>query len=323
VQTEQEKIYHHHTPRFYLLPWADADERIMWLGYGKILRSGLTVVGGENNFYRLPDLTERDIFLLREFIKLLPEAGRKNHEDLVTYFALPPALKRNLEVTGNGDPEAMRLVNVAIANLNENYHTAIENDFRPYLDSMLAGDASFYEDDQSAMTFLHALSVQNLRTKAVKDRMIERVKTGPWEMNERVWPIMSHMAAAAIGGSFFVERKKFKIVLLDNHTDVPFITSDQPIINLLSNPTDRQGPERAEFYYPLSPTKAMLYLEKANPAHSVSRALSIDEAHSYNILIAEHSGRRIFSNSEEYLGIIHRHMQGCANNKRTPASSNG
>ncbi len=310
METEQEKIYHHHTPRFYLLPWADADERIMWLGYGKILRSGLTVVGGENHFYRLSDLTERDVFLLREFIKLMPEVGRKGHEDLVTYFALPPALKRHLETIGNDDTEAMRLVNVAIANMNENYHTAIENDFRPYLDSMLAGDTSFYEDDRCAMEFLYALSVQNLRTKAVMDRMMERVTKSVWEVNERVWPIMSHMAAVAIGGSLFVDRKKFKIVLLDNDTDVPFITSDQPIINILSNPADLQAPERMEFYYPLSPNKAMLYLEMANPAHNASRNLSIDEAHAYNVLIADHSGRQIFSNSEEYLRIIHRYLEG-------------
>lgn len=43
VKTEQEKIYHHHTPRFYLPLWADAYERILWLGYGKIRRSAFTV----------------------------------------------------------------------------------------------------------------------------------------------------------------------------------------------------------------------------------------------------------------------------------------
>jgi hypothetical protein len=56
METEQAKIYHHHTPRQYLLAWADADERIAWLGYGKVGRSGLTVVGGENDFYRLKNL---------------------------------------------------------------------------------------------------------------------------------------------------------------------------------------------------------------------------------------------------------------------------
>ena len=65
METEQAKIYHHHTPRRYLLPWADADERIAWYGYGKVARSGLTVVGGENDFYKLKELTVPDIDCLK------------------------------------------------------------------------------------------------------------------------------------------------------------------------------------------------------------------------------------------------------------------
>jgi hypothetical protein len=76
MEIEQAKIYHHHTPRQYLLPWADADERIAWYGYGKVDRSGLTVVGGENDFYRLRELTVPDIDCLKLFIDGLREAGR-------------------------------------------------------------------------------------------------------------------------------------------------------------------------------------------------------------------------------------------------------
>ena len=68
MEIEQAKIYHHHTPRQYLLPWADADERIAWYGYGKVSRSGLTVVGGENDFYKLKELTVPDIDCLKLFI---------------------------------------------------------------------------------------------------------------------------------------------------------------------------------------------------------------------------------------------------------------
>jgi hypothetical protein len=42
METADEKIYHH-TQRFYLLPWADANERMMSLGYGRVERSALTV----------------------------------------------------------------------------------------------------------------------------------------------------------------------------------------------------------------------------------------------------------------------------------------
>jgi hypothetical protein len=281
----------------------------MWLGYGKILRSKLTVVGGENDFYALRELTDRDIFYMREFIKGLPEPGRKGHNQLLDWMAMPPAVKSQLERIGNTDQEAMRVVETAISNLNENFHMSIENRFRPYLTAMLAGDTSFYDDFQSAMEFLYCLSVQILRTKAVKDRAIEHVR-GLFEDIERVWPIISHMLAATMGGSFFADRRHFKIVLIDNDTQVPFITSDQQIINMLSPGGTFDVPERVELYYPLSPTKAMLYLEKSNPAHKDNRSLSIDEAHRYNCLIADHAGQQIFSNSEEYLKVIQRYIEG-------------
>jgi hypothetical protein len=41
VDFDDEKIYHHHVPRFYLLAWAQ-DNRVWWSGYGKVLRSELT-----------------------------------------------------------------------------------------------------------------------------------------------------------------------------------------------------------------------------------------------------------------------------------------
>src|SRR5277367_2482369 len=95
METEQSKIYHHHTPRQYLLAWADADERIARLGYGKVSRSGLTVVGGENDFYRLKELTVPDVDCLKLFIDGLPRDTRKaEHKRFVDIYALPTRLKR-------------------------------------------------------------------------------------------------------------------------------------------------------------------------------------------------------------------------------------
>ncbi|MGH9616858.1 MAG: hypothetical protein ACRD28_08965, partial [Acidobacteriaceae bacterium] len=65
-------------------------------------------------------------------------------------------------------------------------------------------------------------------------------------------------------------------------------------------------PEKIELYYPLSPTQAMLYLENATPIAGISRSTSIDEAHRYNMMMLDHCAFRVFSNSEEYLGLLKR-----------------
>jgi hypothetical protein len=106
------------------------------------------------------------------------------------------------------------------------------------------------------------------------------------------------------GASFLSSRKDFQILVIDNDTQVPFITSDQPIINMLTEAADWNTPERIELYYPLSPTQAMLYLEKSTPVAAINQNVSIDEAHRYNMMMLDHSAFRVFSNSDEYLRLL-------------------
>src|SRR5260370_32313024 len=95
MATEIDKIYHHHVPRFYLRAWAK-DERIWWSGYGKIICSELTVVGGQNYFYRLEELSERDRFLLGELMKRFAYGSRGANRPFLNAFTLAPILRKNL-----------------------------------------------------------------------------------------------------------------------------------------------------------------------------------------------------------------------------------
>jgi len=322
METEQPKIYHHHTPRQYLLAWADADERIAWLGYGKVRRSGLTVVGGENDFYRLKELTVPDVDCLKLFIDGLREHGRDGHKRFLQMYLLPTRLKALFEqrVAGQEQRRAERgtseddmaddaiaqarhLLAVAVANFNEDYHASIERRFWPFLELIKQRDFSFYGDPKRAIDFFHGLFVQYFRTKAVKERALQKENV-LFDDIERVWDVLSHILAIEAGGSFFVDRKNFQIVVLDNHTEVPFITSDQPLINTRTDGKSFDIPEKMELYYPLSPTQAMLFLENSTPTGQFNNPISIDDAHRYNQMMLDHSSFRVFSNSEEYLTFL-------------------
>jgi hypothetical protein len=305
VEIEQAKIYHHHTPRQYLLAWADSDERVAWQGYGKVMRSGLTVVGGEDNFYKLKELTVPDVDCMKLFIDGLPELGRKGHKRFLQTYVLPTRLKRHLEKRGDCGPDAMKLVDVVRSNLMENYHASIERRFWPYLDLIKAHDFSFIEDLNRAIEFFHGFSVQYMRTKAVKERAIQKANV-LFDDVERVWDVLSYITAVETGRSFFADRRGFQILVLDNDTQVPFITSDQPIINIRADAGSFSPPEKIELYYPLSPTQAMLYLENSTPTAGISQSVSIDEAHRYNMMMLDHCAFRVFSNSEEYLRLLKR-----------------
>jgi hypothetical protein len=220
VEAERAKIYHHRTPRQYLLPWADSDDRVAWYGYGKVMRSGLTVVGGEDNFYKLKELTVPDVDCMKLFIDGLPELGRKGHKRFLQMYVLPTRLKRHLEKRGDCGPDAMKLVDVVRSNLMENYHASIERGFWPYLDLIKARDFSFIEDLNRAIEFFHGFSVQYMRTKAVKERAIQKTNV-LFDDVERVWDVLSYITAVETGRSFFADRRNFQILVLDNDTQVP------------------------------------------------------------------------------------------------------
>ena len=188
METEQAKIYHHHTPRQYLLPWADADERIAWYGYGKVDRSGLTVVGGENDFYKLKELTVQDIDCIKLFIDGLSEVGRKGHKRFWKSISCLHGSRGIWKSGASKNPTAMKLLDLVISNLNENYHAAIEKDFWPYLEAIKNRDFSFYEDPIAASGFFYGLYVQYMRTKAVKVRARQKVNV-LFEDIERVWDV--------------------------------------------------------------------------------------------------------------------------------------
>lgn len=303
MKTEQAKIYQHHTPRQYLLPWADSDERVAWYGYGKVMRSGLTVVGGEDNFYKLKELTVPDIDCMKLFIDGLQEVGRKGHKRFLQMYVMPTRLKRHLEKRGDWGPDVMKLVDVVRSNLVENYHASIERRLWPYLDLIKARDFSFIEDVHKAVEFFHGFSVQYMRTKAMKERALQKTNV-LFDDVERVWDVLSYITAVEMGRSFFMDRRNFQVLVLDNDTQVPFITSDQPIINIRSGSKSFSPPQMIELYYPLSPTQAMLYLENSTPTAGISRSISIDEAHRYNMMMLDHCAFRVFSNSEEYLRLL-------------------
>jgi hypothetical protein len=92
--------------------------------------------------------------------------------------------------------------------------------------------------------------------------------------------------------------------MLHNTSNIPFITADQPIINLAANPKKYDPPSRFECYYPVSPSRALLLLEPQSQFQPPDLSVTDEDARKYNLTIAAHSKRQIFSNSQAELGAI-------------------
>ncbi len=293
----------HYVPRFYLRAWAN-NEKIYCLQDNKVRNPNIRGVGAENYFYRLRELSLDDVNFLRQaIITGSPEGLKASHEELVHAFTLPYLAKRKLEAEGRATSEAMAEIDRAIIELNEELHTSIEEDFQPHLAAMISGDLSFLEDAAQAAVFYKGLAVQYARTNHIK-KTRSIMEPERLEMYLRIVNPLVHIVANNVGLSLYAERTRHKIVLLDNMTSVPFITADQPVINISTGPKDTTPPARFELYYPLSPTKAMLLLDPSNQLLRGKPSVPDTFVHLYNLRMAAHSYRQVFSNSPGVLESV-------------------
>jgi Protein of unknown function (DUF4238) len=194
-------------------------------------------------------------------------------------------------------------VDKVIAEMNENLHTSIEEDFKPYLDSMLAGNLKFYSDQAAAPVFFRGIAAQYLRTNQIKRARIT-MRADKLETFQRVVNVLVHILAINVGFNLYCDRKRYKIFLLNNATDVPFIAADQPVINIAANPKETKPPDKFELYYPLSPTKAMLLVEPSSSHAPDSSSVTAMSAHLYNLHMSAHSYQQIFASSLQELESV-------------------
>jgi hypothetical protein len=296
----EEKKNQHYVFRGYLRPWSQ-DERIYCLRGGSIFRPNLKRVACERFFYRFQDLTSEEAQLIeKSFIEQTSEPLRTIQRNFMSLHSFAPKLRK--QVGGDIDPKFVSALDRVIANGQEDYHQKIEDTLLVFIRRMLAGNTDFYSDDEQAAQFLYALCVQFTRTKQAREAAVAQIGTDFHGCDvRRVMSVLSVLMATALGQGLYRDRKEYRLLLLDNNTDTPFITADQPIINLQARHT-RKPPDRFEFLYPLSPRKAMMLLESSSKRGDFPvSAVSVNH---YNMMLVENSYEQVFSNSEEYLNSI-------------------
>jgi hypothetical protein len=301
------KKLHHFVPRFYLRSWAEK-EKIHCLQDGRVYRPNVRNVCATNYFYTLQRLSAEDMTFLREaIITGSPNALKETHEQMVRILMLPYVAKERLEHLGGAGSAGIAEADRLIVELNENLHTDIEDQFRPFLDGMIAGDISFLTDVAKTAVFYWCLAVQYARTNHVKQ--VDRLPSDRAAMYRRLANPLVHMVATNVGCSLFVDRERYSLVLLQNSSSTPFVTADQPIINIACPPNnDLEVPTKFELYYPLSPTKAMLLLEPGSGNQPSTTAISETAARQYNLRLAAHANRQVLATSATVLEEIRREL---------------
>ncbi len=175
------KRRHHFVWQYYLKPWT-VDGRIACWRNGQVFRTDPTNVAVERDFYRLRDISERDVATIRQMIHLFPSQLRDVHNTWLEMFTLPFELRRILKATGQSDRAIEEALDTALANTEEEIHTIIEAEAQSLLLALRNGDVGFFATEDGFSRFMHFLSVQYLRTKNIRNRAAFKSKqsTGLW-----------------------------------------------------------------------------------------------------------------------------------------------
>ena len=272
----------------------------MWcLQDGRLFSTGTTYLAVEKDFYKLDALTRDDIALIKMLFDTGHPYSKRNHAKLLNDLMLPFQIAERIK-----DPKHREKMNEFLdgytSDVLEDHHAQIEATFIPILESALNGDISFYRDER-AIPFLHYLSTQFMRTKGIKERSIEACRADGSADLSRVWNVLIHMFATNIGADLYRCRRRRKLVLIHNQTEVPFITGDQPAINLKG--TRPHPPKCLSIYYPLSPTLALL-LADLDEEPLFPSDLTSAQASTLNEQIFKASYRQVFGKSRKSLELF-------------------
>jgi len=292
----------HHVWRSYLDAWA-TDGKIFCLQGEQIFNPNVANVAVERDFYKLHTLTSADIQAIRLIFGNSPAPAKEILENFIYMLGFVGRLKAALPSAG--DPAIDAKLDRHTIMAEEEFHARLESNIKPVFDAIRRKDITFYNDPEICGQFVHFLSLQNLRTKGTRERFLAAERERPSGFGdgfsaERCWNIIAHCAAVNAGGSLLLEHKNRPLLLLENDTGTPFITGDQPAVNLLA-PSPGEMPRLLAFYYPVSPRLAVILDEVQEPTGFQPGHVSIGQAETLNGKIQRAAHKQVFASSRQSL----------------------
>lgn len=209
-------------------------------------------------------------------------------------------------------------------NLMENLHASHEKSVLPILSELADEQLDMLQDKQQMIEFMMFLGHQIARTKAFRDGVLRAqprrniVEIEVANAMTHAWWFLSYMFGMNIGFSLYSSRHDTRHALLVNDTEHPFITSDQPIVNVHAciSETEFSAPEHADFYYPISPRIAYIICDSKRflPGKNQVDEATVTE---FNTKVAAQAMVHIIGNTESAILPFQKHI-GSRYASRTP-----
>ena len=280
----------HYVWRHYLRAWA-TDEKIWCLRDEKKSLTNLVNIGQERDFYAVKDITENDI----KYIITMTESRHggvlnDHNSEFINLYKSVSALRMTESFNEK--------IKEFLIQFEEDVMCSIEQEGIQYLEMLHMEETGFFTEYSHRAKFSFFIMIQFIRTK----RMSEKIKNTMRDhlakrfVNvESVWSVEKYIDAGHLALSLFSDNM-YKIYLLKNDTEIPFITGDQPIFNTYGVGIGDSIPSETEFYYPISPSLAVIISKKEQPISAI-----VDSVHKYNSFVEEMAYEQIYANEQAFL----------------------
>jgi hypothetical protein len=251
----------------YLVRWGRGTRDVFYTtSTGKIAHDSVRGIVVDDYFYKISTLTSRHVEVIKGFSRKSPDHLHQQHMSYLRDFLEIQQAEEIYRQSEAQNQEVELHLNATKCNLIENLHSSHEKTALPVLAALADEKLDVLHDKQRMVEFMIFVGQQFCRTKTFRDNALQvltRRSTLEIEVADAMshsWWFLSYMYGMNLGWSLYAGRNEARHALLINDTPVPFITSDQPVVNVHScvSETEFSPPEHADFYYPISPRIAYI-----------------------------------------------------------------
>jgi hypothetical protein len=305
---------HHYVWAYYLSAWSSEKDKSVWhiTKRGNISKDSVKGLSREEDFNKIHALSDSDV----AYIELWPSGNSPSlqdfHKSQIQFFKKASTLiDSHIGLEHLKAYEELKNISESIQfGVFEQTHTIIENLAKPVIDELKRGNAECLKQGKNMTSFCNFLAQQLFRTKKVKDKCLKGIhlinkKSDDADafkkLFERNWWFLSYKLALNMGSSLCSTAASDHHTFIRNNTDIDFITSDCPVINIHESSgagSLGKSPEALDLYFPISP-KAAYIISSENRYNELASSIDEETVKYLNNHITINSHLSIYATSRE------------------------
>lgn len=315
----QIKKKHHYVWSFHLKQWTNGKDIYYFTKKGNIACDSIKGLSCERGFYKINSLNKSDI----EFIQAISSKSdinlQEQHKKFLNNFIALSHISNVCQNYKTRSNEANTTHLAILYNSLENLHSGFESGVKPVLEKLHHGASEVLNENQNMVAFCSYLGQQITRTKTFKEKSLSAVNRNILaenesnidireykkiqQLTENNWWFLSFMLGINVGYSLYRTRLNDNHIFIVNKTNTPFITSDNPVVNIHSSLCalgEYEAPEELDLYFPISPRYAYM-INNSTEYNSLADFLCESDVEMLNEKMVKKAGATIFGNSNKIL----------------------